>query len=188
MRPARPIRGSNGPFPDTRFDRLGPSGSGWLVRAGSDLPGRDGWFRGARNRGSPHQIPPFYGPEMADFGRFPGFRISDAPPTYSPVLMYLEIQVLGGFPELERRNSALLRHREIQFFATSTNKFPHFDGPRFWRRGLPDLSADRKVRFRTPGSTDSGIPGRDGWFRGARNRGFPFQIPPFYGPEMTDFG
>ena len=102
--------------------------------------------------------------------------------------MYLEIQVLGGFPELERRNSALLRHREIQFFATSTNKFPHFDGPRFWRRGLPDLSADRKVRFRTPGSTDSGIPGRDGWFRGARNRGFPHQIPPFYGPEMTDFG
>ena len=43
----------------------------------------------------------FYGPEMTDFGRFPGFRISDAPPTYSPVLMYLEIQVLAGFPELE---------------------------------------------------------------------------------------
>ena len=106
MRPARPIRGSNGPFPDPRFDRLGPSGSGWLVRAGSDLPGRDGWFRVARNRGFPHQIPPFYGREMTDFGRFPGFRISDAPPTYSPVLMYLEIQVLAGFPELEFANFA----------------------------------------------------------------------------------
>ena len=70
-------------------------------RFGPDLPGRDGWFRGARNRGFPNQIPPFYGPEMTDFGRFPGFRISDAPPTYSPVLMYLEIQVLAGFPELE---------------------------------------------------------------------------------------
>ena len=38
---------------------------------------------------------------MTDFGRFPGFRISDAPPTYSPVLMYLEIQVFAGFPELK---------------------------------------------------------------------------------------
>ena len=76
--------------------RVGKAGPG-----GSDLPGRGGWFRGARNRCFPHQIPPFYGPEMADFGRFPGFRISAAPPTYSPVLMYLEIQVLAGFPELE---------------------------------------------------------------------------------------
>merc|ERR1712015_332340 len=115
------------------------------------LPGRDGWFRGARNRGFPHQIPPFYGPEMADFGRFPGLRISDAPPTYSPVLMYLE----------------------IQFLATSVSKFPHFDGPRFMRRGRPDLSADRKARFRAPGSAD---------------RGLPHQIPPFYAPEMAGFG
>ena len=102
--------------------------------------------------------------------------------------MYLEIQVLGGFPEIERRNSAVLRHREIQFFATSAIKSPHFDGPRFRRRGRADLSADRMARYRSAGSTDSGIPGRDGWFRGARNRGFPHQIPPFYGPEMTDFG
>ena len=81
-----------------------------------------------------------------------------------------------------------MRYRGTQVFATSAIKFPHFDGPRFRRRGRADLSADRMARYRSAGSTDSGIPGRDGWFRGARNRGFPHQIPPFYGPEMTDFG
>ena len=103
------------------------------------LPGRDGWFRGARNRGFPHQIPPFYGPEMADFGRFPGFRISDAPPTYSPVLMYLEIQVLAGFPELE-----------IASFANTFRCFDVPGNPGFGR--LPGDRAKKFRRFEAPGN------------------------------------
>ena len=72
--------------------------------------------------------------------------------------------------------------------ATFAMKFPHFGGPRFRRRDRADLSADRMARYRSAGSTDWGLPGRDGRFRGARNRGFPRQIPPFYGREMADFG
>ena len=96
------------------------------------LPGRDGWFRGARNRGFPHQILPFYNPEMADFGRFPGFRISDAPPTYSHVLIYIEIQLLAGFPELE--------------IASFANTFRRFDVPR--NPGFARLPGARNHDFR----------------------------------------
>ena len=76
---------------------------------------------------------------MTDFGRFPGFRISDAPPTYSPVLMYLEIQVLAGFPELEiatfantfrcfeiSGNPGFGRFQGLEI-ATFAKKFPRFE-------------------------------------------------------------
>ena len=59
---------------------------------------------------------------MTDFGRFAGFRISDASPTYSPVLMYLEIQVLAGFPELE-----------IATFANTLRRFEISGNPGFGR-------------------------------------------------------
>ena len=74
----------------------------------------------------------FYGPEMADFGRFPGFRISDAPPTYSPVLMYLEFQILAGFPELE--------------IASFANTFRCFDVP--GNPGFERLPGARNRDFR----------------------------------------
>merc|ERR1712051_266347 len=89
--------------------------------------GRGGRFRGARNRGPPRQIPPFYGRGMADFGRSPGPRISAEPPTYSPVLMYLGIQVLAGCQELEIATFA----NTVRCFWTSGNPgFEQFRGPR----------------------------------------------------------
>ena len=103
-----------------RFGRLGPSGSGWLVP------------RGSKSGLSAPKFHRFYGPEMADFGRFPGFRISDAPPTYSPVLMYLEIQLLAGFPELE--------------IASFANTFRCFDVP--GNPGFERLPGARNRDFR----------------------------------------
>ena len=110
------------------------------------LPGRDGCFRGARNRGFPHQIPPFYGSEMADFGRFPGFRISDAPPTFSPVLMYLEIQLLAGFPELEIASFA----NTFRFFDVRGNTgFARLPGARNrdFREEIPPLWGAGKSNY-----------------------------------------
>ena len=76
---------------------------------------------------------------MTDFGRFPGFRISDAPPMYSPVLMYLEIQVFAGFPELKiatfantfrcfeiSGNPGFGRFQGLEI-ATFAKKFPRFE-------------------------------------------------------------
>ena len=114
------------------YPRIERSVSGPPCSADWGIPDRDGWFRGARNRGFPQQIPPFYGPEMADFGRFPGFRVSDATPTRSPVLMYLEIQILAGFPELE--------------IASFANTFRHFDVP--GNPGLARLPGARNHDFR----------------------------------------
>merc|ERR1712015_218238 len=205
-RPASPIRGSKGPFPDPRFGRLGPSGPGWLVpwgsKSGLSAPnstvfwsGNGGFWPIPRipNYRRPTNVFPYFDvPRNPNFGRFPGARNREFR-EYVPVFRctwksrFCEASRSSKW-RLPRRNSAVLGRREIQFLATSVSKFPHFDGPRFRRCGQPDLSADREVRFRTPGSADWGLPGRDGCFRGARNRGFPQQIPPFYGPEMADFG
>merc|ERR1712015_453042 len=41
--------------------------------------------------------------EMADFGRFPGFRISDPPPTYSPVFDVPRNPTFGRSPGARNR-------------------------------------------------------------------------------------
>merc|ERR1712015_383882 len=143
--------------PDLSADRKvrfrAPGSANW------GLPGRDGWVRGARIRGFPHQIPPFYGPEMADFDRFPGFRISDAPPTYSPVFTYLEIQLLAGLPELEIAGFANTFRR---FDVTGNPGFARLPGarnrdfrdeiPPFWAPGNPIFGdfRDQVLAFRWP--------------------------------------
>ena len=70
-------------------------------RVGMADPGRFGLVPRSSKSGLPAPNSAVLWSEMADFGRFPGSRISAAPPTYSPVLMYLGTQVLAGCPEPE---------------------------------------------------------------------------------------
>ena len=83
---------------------------------------------------------------MTDFGRFPGFRISDAPPMYSPVWMYIEIQVFAGFPELKIATFA----NTFRCFWTSGNPgFEQFRGARNrdFREEVPPLCGIGEPRF-----------------------------------------
>merc|ERR1712015_463357 len=119
-----------------RFGRFGPSGSGWLVPRGSksglSAPNSTVLWSG---NGGFWPIP-----------RIPNYR---RPPTYSPILMYLGIQILAGFPQLE-----------IASFASFANTFRRF--------GVPG----------NPGSAR---------LRGARNRDFREEIPPFWGAGESNF-
>ena len=96
-------------------------------RVGMADPGRFGLVPRSSKSGLPAPNSAVLWSEMADFGRFPGSRISAAPPTYSPVLMYLGIQVLVGCLELEIATFA----NTLRCFETSGNPgFVWFPGAR----------------------------------------------------------
>ena len=98
---------------------------------------------------------------MTDFGRSPGPRISAAPPTYSPVLMYLGIQVLAGCQGLEIATFA----NTFRCFWTSGNPgFEQFRGARNrdFREEVPPLCGIGEPRFsRLPRSSSRILMARD---------------------------